>query len=147
MEFSWLSNFGYTHSKEDSTVKKQVTSWHSNFYGSGARARAEEACTHASFVDREAWIEVEKTKFKAELDTLSLHREAAATLAQAEIWEAAVKLEDEVFHNKMSHPLTQNDTHTSGSKLSYILVILPCLDLNQHTTTLGHLRHPISMTP
>lgn len=147
MEFGWLSNFGYTHSKQNSTVKRQVTSWHSNFYVSGARARAEEACAHASFVDRKAWIEVEKATFEAELDTLILHREAAATLAQVEIWEAAVKLQDEVFHNKMSHPLTQNDTHTAGSKLSSILVILPCLNLNQHTTTLGHLRHPITTTP
>ena len=65
-----------------------------------ARARAEAAHIRASFAEREARLKVEsaerdakirieKAKLDAELGAMSLHREAAAAMAEAEAFETA----------------------------------------------------------
>lgn len=85
-----------------------------------ARAKAEEARTCASYATKEADMMVEKacieeeeknsvaaaTRRKAELQA-SLHalqheKEAAAALAQAETWEAALEMDDGEHHSQIN---------------------------------------------
>lgn len=85
-----------------------------------ARARAEAAQTRASFAEKEARLKVEqaeieaklqlkKAKLDAELGTLTLQREAAAAVAQAEALEAAVELERGSPSGNVSNPLLEKD--------------------------------------
>lgn len=81
-----------------------------------ARARAEAARARALYGEREAKLKtesaekvLEKAKLDAKLEALTLEREAAAAIAQAEALEAAVEIEDGVHLNRNVKSLSQRD--------------------------------------
>lgn len=75
-----------------------------------AHAKAEAACTQASYAKREIDMQVEKAHIEATLNALKEEYEAEAASAQAQVFETAVGLEDYNLVNKASRAQSQKQS-------------------------------------